>query len=151
LTHSALLIRLATAADIPELLTLDRQAPTAAHWSPAQYDVAVSGCDRLTLVIAENSSILAFLVVRRLGAEWEVENIAVSGSYRRRGLATQLLSRAIDLARLQKAALIFLEVRESNLPARTLYEKCGFLPAGARPRYYVDPEENAIIYRLSLG
>ena len=41
-----------------------------------------------------------------------------------------------------------LEVRESNLPARALYERFGFEEIAVRPGYYVN--EDAIIMERSL-
>ena len=38
-----------------------------------------------------------------------------------------------------------LEVRPSNEAARRLYERAGFAPVGARPRYYQDDGEDALI------
>ena len=43
---------------------------------------------------------------------------------------------------------MFLEVRESNAAARTLYEKAGFEQTGRRHSYYTSPLEDAILYRL---
>ena len=46
------------------------------------------------------------------------------------------------------ASRILLEVRESNLAARRLYEKHGFRESGRRPKYYSNPIEDAILYTL---
>jgi ribosomal-protein-alanine N-acetyltransferase len=46
---------------------------------------------------------------------------------------------------------IFLEVRQSNLPARQLYEKCGFQSVGVRKNFYRFPQEDALVLRLSIG
>ena len=82
--------------------------------------------------------------------EWEIENIAIAGPARRRGLGTRLLGELLDLARAQGAESVFLEVRESNHAARALYEKWSFIESGRRKKYYKDPEEDAILYRLVL-
>ena len=82
--------------------------------------------------------------------EWEIENIAVAGPARRRGLGTRLLGELLDLARGRGADAVFLEVRESNHAARALYEKWAFLESGRRRGYYKDPEEDAILYRLGF-
>jgi ribosomal-protein-alanine N-acetyltransferase len=44
---------------------------------------------------------------------------------------------------------VFLEVRESNSAARTLYEKAGFEATGLRKSYYANPVEDAVLYRRS--
>ena len=67
---------------------------------------------------------------------------------RRRGLGKRLLSEFLDLARARSAEAVFLEVRESNLAARRLYEKCAFLESGRRKDYYRNPKEDSVNYRL---
>jgi ribosomal-protein-alanine N-acetyltransferase len=103
------------------------------------------------LVMEEESAVQAFLVGRALNAEWEIENIAVADSRRRRGLGRQLLEEFLRFSQGEGAETIFLEVRESNLAARKLYEKCGFAENGRRQRYYKEPAEDAILYELMLA
>jgi ribosomal-protein-alanine N-acetyltransferase len=61
-----------------------------------------------------------------------------------------LLSELLDIARGGGAKAIFLEVRESNQAARALYEKWAFLESGRRRRYYQEPDEDAILYRIDF-
>ena len=42
-----------------------------------------------------------------------------------------------------------LEVRVSNAPARSLYERLGFQVIGTRKEYYDDPVEDALVMRRS--
>ena len=142
-------IRVAKPSDIAAMLALERAAETAAHWSEVQYQQIFSGPGRLALV-AESGAIEAFLVARQIGPEWELENIAVSSAAGRRGQATRLIAELLERARAEHAEAIFLEVRESNQPARALYEKCGFKQVGLREGYYRSPEENAIAYKYNF-
>jgi ribosomal-protein-alanine N-acetyltransferase len=146
-------IRPATSADIPALVALERQAVTASHWSLQQYEaVFPENVDhRIALVIEQEGIIRGFLVAREVHREWEIENIAIAVAARRRGLGTRLLGEFLDLIRGRNAEAVFLEVRESNLAARVLYEKWSFVLAGRRVRYYRGPEEDAILYRLILS
>jgi len=133
-------------------MALERRSAGAAHWSQEQYDwlFADAGPKRLVLVIEEQNRALGFVVARPAAAIWEIENIAVTEQARRRGLGARLLGEFLEHARNHGAEAVFLEVRESNQPARALYEKWAFVESGRRTRYYRDPEEDAIVYRLSL-
>ena len=145
-------IRAANLADLPAMLTLLAQSPGAAHWSEDQFKklFVADAPHRLCLIIESDESLSGFLVAHSIAAEWELENIVVAERVRRSGLGTQLLAALCEHARSSSAASIFLEVRESNRPARRLYEKFGFYPSGRRPGYYRDPIEDAVLYRLDL-
>jgi ribosomal-protein-alanine N-acetyltransferase len=156
-------IRSATAADIPALMTLQNHAATAAHWSTQQYETALSGegASRVVLVIEQQGGeeqvvegevgVQGFIIGRAVGEEWEIENIAVAGPARRRGLGTRLLEEFLDLARGRGASAVFLEVRESNLAARRLYEKWAFAESGRRKLYYREPDEDAVVYQIGFA
>jgi ribosomal-protein-alanine acetyltransferase len=143
-------IRSATAADIAAMMALEKHAATAAHWSTAQHQAVFTtpGPRRLALVIEEGAVMQGFLVARSIRTEWEIENIAIAGPARRRGLGTRLLGEFLDGVRRENAESVFLEVRESNRPARALYERWAFILDGRRKGYYQNPEEDALLYRL---
>ena len=160
------MIRLGTPADVLSIVSLDRDCPSAAHWTEQQYRQALGngGAKRLVLV-AETlfdsapdrvttpgaaPNILGFLVALHLAPEWELENIVVATTARRRGLGEQLLHALLAKARQTNSQSVFLEVRESNGAARSLYEKTGFAQTGRRKSYYKDPVEDAVLYRLTL-
>lgn len=83
-----------------------------------------------------------------LADEAHIVTLAVRESYRRRGIAEQLLIAAIQLAQAKEQALVTLECRVSNAPALALYEKYGFQKLGLRPRYYSDNHEDAYVLTL---
>ena len=145
-------IRHARHADIPSLIALEAHAVTAAHWSRDRYEAVFleASPKRTALVIEAEAGLEGFVVGRAVGEEWEIENIAVAGPARRRGHGTRLLGEFIEQARGQGAQTVFLEVRESNLAARRLYEKWAFEETGRRKKYYCDPDEDAITYQLAL-
>jgi [ribosomal protein S18]-alanine N-acetyltransferase len=152
------------------MLDLERQCPAAAHWSRQQYeDLFLShedGPRRLVLVLesadgdgrgaayrlesSETSRVLGFLIANQIGPEWELENIVVTPGSRRKGLATRLFTALLNRARETNGERVFLEVRESNQPARALYVRLGFEECGRRKLYYSNPHEDAVLYRLAL-
>ena len=145
-----MVIRPATVSDIPTVIALERLSPTAAHWSREQYEAAIDSEIREILLAEEASVVQGFLIGRRVDTEWEIENVAVAGAARRRGLGSKLIEAFLNLARSRGAQSVFLDVRESNRAARLLYEKSAFVENGRRKRYYRDPEEDAVLYLLTL-
>lgn len=73
--------------------------------------------------------------------EYELLYIETNPSARRIGVATALLMTLLDEYR----GVWFLEVRESNIAARRLYERLGFEFRGRRTRYYSNPDEDALV------
>ncbi len=145
-------IRPADSTDLLAMLAIEKHAATAAHWSIEQYEALFRASGQIALIVQEETQqekaqVRGFIIARAIGVEWEIENIALAGPARRRGLGTRLLGEFLDLARAQGAEAVFLEVRESNRAARALYEKWSFMRSGRRQKYYKDPEEDAILYR----
>lgn len=101
-------------------------------------------------VIAEiDQQPVGFLVIQDLfsGAEGEprereILNLAVLPAYRRLGVARALLQ-----SELQYPAIYYLDVRESNAAARSLYESFGFVEISRRKNYYRSPDETAILMK----
>lgn len=148
-----MLIRRGTPADIPDLMALEKLAATAAHWSREQYQTVFSAVvpSRQLLVLEEDGGIQGFIAGRALGKEWEIENVVVSEPMRRRRFGSLLLQEFLALARGRGVEKVFLEVRESNLAARQLYEKLSFCESGRRRLYYREPQEDAIVYHLGFA
>ena len=137
-------IRRAGPEDIPSLQELEQRAPGAAHWPAKEYQKLIAtGC---VLVAEAEGQICGMLCAKPTGAEWELENIVVKQEFRRRGVADSLMLALLKRTASEAEATIFLEVRESNLPARRLYEKHRFRESGRRRSYYQNPPEDAIVY-----
>jgi len=141
-------IRPATAADVAAMMALEHQAATAAHWSAADYARIFAAGSQYVALVLEEQEVEGFVVARGVGTEWEIENIAVAGAAQRHGLGTHLLVELLERLRQAGARNVFLEVRESNRPARALYEKWAFVESGRRKAYYRDPDEDAVLYRF---
>ncbi|GIV97086.1 MAG: ribosomal-protein-alanine acetyltransferase [Herpetosiphonaceae bacterium] len=77
--------------------------------------------------------------------EGHITTIAVDPKERGKGVGELLLNALIDQAYDLGASILTLEVRISNTTAQNLYLKYGFQPAGTRPRYYTDNNEDALI------
>ena len=89
--------------------------------------------------------IAGYVGVYHIGEECDITNVAVSPTYRRRGVATELLKAVEEYALTQNVQSVTLEVRESNTPAIKLYESLQYENIGIRKNFYEKPTENAII------
>jgi ribosomal-protein-alanine N-acetyltransferase len=146
-------VRPAHTADLARLMEIAAHAATAAQWSRTEYDKLFAPealQSRTALVVEQDGSVVGFMVGRRVELEWEIENIAVTGPARRRGLGTRLLGEFMNLVRERGGRAVFLEVRESNLAARALYEKWAFSEVGRRKKYYRDPVEDALVLKFNF-
>jgi ribosomal-protein-alanine N-acetyltransferase len=101
----------------------------------------------------DDKTLLGYAVLMPLPDEVELLNITIAPSQQQRGLGRQLLDRICSDASKRGAQRMFLEVRASNLPARTLYERSGFVEIGLRKNYYAahgGQRENAILMAREL-
>ena len=105
-------VRPATAADVPAMMDLERQSPAAGHWSRNQYQalfvatnqkservawvVEDDGAAQSEGVLPASPGILAFLIAHRVDATWELENLVVAATARRRGIGKRLLGELIE-------------------------------------------------------
>lgn len=97
------------------------------------------------LVYEELGTVLGYCVLRTLADEGEIQRIAVDPAFRRQGIARKLMESMAAVARMKGAREVALEVRESNVSARKLYESYGFRQEAVRRDYYCNPAEDAII------
>jgi ribosomal-protein-alanine N-acetyltransferase len=77
--------------------------------------------------------------------ELQIDNLAVSKQYRRKGIGRALLTTALKVAAGLGARSATLEVRSANSSALAFYEKEKFRPVGLRKRYYADPPDDALL------
>ena len=152
---STIRIRPMTAKDIDRVVELAAGLDDAPHWDRRVYEAAVdrSSPRRAALVSedAETGALAGFAIASLVPPEAELESIAVSREYQRRGVARTLfeaLAAELDTSGVRE---VLLEVRESNRPARALYLSLGFIETGRRHGYYADPVEDAIQMRFEMG
>ena len=93
------------------------------------------------LVATVDGNVAGYMGLQIFGGEGYVTNVAVLPEYRKQGIAEALIRKQMK----NEMSFITLEVRESNLPAISLYTKYGFKNVGIRPNFYSAPIENAII------
>ena len=145
-------VRPAIPADIPAMIGIVDGSATAAHWSREHYErlFGEQTPRRVALVVEDAAALQGFLVAHAVAGEWEIENIAVAGAARRRGLGTRLLEEFLKMASGEGATAVFSRCG-NRIARRGFFTKNGrFVESGRRSGYYAQPQEDAIVYRLSF-
>ncbi len=91
------------------------------------------------------SKVVAYSLIYCAADQADLANIAVLPECRGQKLGRELLEITMEKARDNGVSEVFLEVRESNLVARGLYNASEFVEIGRRKKYYTNPREDAII------
>lgn len=135
--------------DIKGILEIENACFTADAWSEEAFAFRLDiGEPRFyNLVVDDNDFIAGYITASFVAGEINIDSVAIADSYRRKGLASELINTAIQISR---AELAMLEVRESNQAAIALYEALGFKEVGIRRDYYDLPTENAVLMTKSI-
>ena len=143
-------LRPALLNDLDAVLELERSAFTAPHWTRANYGQMILAPDSCLIVACEDEAMLGFVAAGMMAGEAELQSIAVTVSAQRQGVGGALCEAALTWASDMGAGIMLLEVRSASPGPQALYRRLGFVPCGIRPRYYENPQDDAIIMRLEL-
>ena len=77
--------------------------------------------------------------------EAHITSVTVAAHQRGRGYGREQVLHLLESAKEQGARIATLEVRESNNPARHLYDSLGFCSVGLRKGYYSKTNEDAVV------
>ncbi len=142
----AVTVRPMSVSDVPVAHSILEESPEASIWSR---ESLLESASRGVAWAAELDGRVAGILIGRIAAdEFEILNLAVGKACRRRGIATRLVSAALEYARIAGARQSYLEVRASNEGAMALYTRMGFRVSGRRPNYYRHPAEDAVLLVL---
>lgn len=135
---------------IPALAALEKEC-FSQPWSETGLSTELQN-DTAVFLVAENEQgePLGLLGMHHILDECDIAQVAVRQDCRRQGVGFWLLSAAADYAAKNGVVRLMLETRQSNEPARTLYQKFGFVEDGYRPRFYEAPVEDAVLYSYYL-
>jgi len=83
-----------------------------------------------------DNSVVGYAIMLEVAGEATLMDIAVKESYRGRGIGASLLNYVLNASDRNGMTEVWLEVRESNINAITLYQKYGFKHIETRKNYY---------------
>lgn len=139
-----------TMEHIPQVAALER-ACFSRPWSEDALRSELWN-DAAVIIVAEgeDGSVLGYAGLQTVLDEGYITNVAVDSTYRRQGIADELIAAFVRFGQ-AKLAFLTLEVRASNAPAIALYAKHGFVEVGRRKNYYDDPKEDALLMTLTFA
>lgn len=120
-------------------------------WSRKSFQDALQSEHTIYLVSEGETGLTGYCGIWLSGETGDLCNMAVVPSCRKCGIGRALLQEGIRLSEKRGVEELFLEVRESNVPAIVLYEKIGFQKIGIRKGYYQAPVEDAVMMRCEMG
>ncbi len=151
----SVIIESATAEVLDEVWAIE-QACFSAPWTRKMLAAELSGNQFAHFLIAKcpdplsgSLSIAGYFCFWTVFEEVRLMNLAVLAPFRRQGVATRLVCTALQAGLERSATRAMLEVRASNHEALTLYHRLGFRQTATRARYYVNPDEDAVLMEMA--
>ena len=161
-----MLIRKMTEEDIEQVVEIEKEC-FSLPWSEKSFEDSLKREDTIFLVCEQevcqtceeyaddiqkqalscmpDKKILGYIGMYRSFEEGEITNVAVFPFARKKGVGNRLINSLKEIAKKQNLERIVLEVRVSNQPAISLYEKNAFVSVGIRKNFYEKPIEDAKI------
>ncbi len=134
---------------VPEIARIETEC-FSDPWSESSICSQLTGPNHVFLAALDGERLIGYVGLMYVLDEGYIANVAVTGEYRRQHVADALIQELIRRGAQLQLRFLTLEVRVSNTPAQTLYQKHGFEPVGLRKKYYEKPREDALLMTLYL-
>ena len=137
---------LATPEDLDAILAVE-EASFTNPWTREMYLAELEHPRTAFIYLARSSAaeVVGFCSCWHVLDELHINNLAVLPAHRRLGAGSALLNYTLAAGARAGAVRALLEVRTSNVEARLLYERFGFMVIGIRRGYYTQPVEDALV------
>src|SRR2546425_5727743 len=141
-------IRPAKLSDVPAVHAIEQEV-FADPWSTQDFrDCVTSDAHFLVVAAGGTREIAGYVVALDAADEGEILNLAVAPGGRRHGLGRALVHSILEALTARGVRQGYLEVRESNAPARALYAAHGVKEAGGREEDYPRPDAGGLLLQL---
>ncbi|MFF0293513.1 ribosomal protein S18-alanine N-acetyltransferase [Kitasatospora sp. NPDC004615] len=139
--------------DIEPVMALEHLLFPDDAWSRGMYwselaEAHPGGSRHYVVAVGEDDTLVGYAGLMVVGADGDVQTIAVEAGHQGAGLGAMLLTELIEESVRRGCAELLLEVRVDNLRAQQLYERFGFEPVGIRRGYYQPANVDALVMRL---
>ena len=143
-------VSMAKTADAASIAALEAVCFSCPYTEEAVAAMLSSAINPAFVLRDENGGLLGYLLGQMIVPEGDLLRIAVHPNARRCGAGRALIEAFLTYLQESGCDVCFLDVREHNTPAQSLYLSYGFLPFDRRKNYYHLPTEDAVVMRLSL-
>jgi len=138
--------------DLDAVLAIERSAYPF-PWTRGNFiDSLAAGY--LAQALVGEDELIGYYIAMSGVEEMHLLNITVAPAQQHRGHARRMLDELVQFCHEANAHKLWLEVREGNAPARSLYLRYGFRHIGVRRSYYPAPEgrrEDAAVMSLEIA
>ena len=122
----------------------------AEPWSQQSLALLLQNANLGVVALNEDGAPIGYGGLLTVLDEGQITNIAVHPDHRSKGVGKAILKEIICESKKRGIRDLSLEVRQSNLPAKALYQAHGFEIAGVRKGFYRHPTEDGLVMILSL-
>lgn len=144
-------LREAVVDDLDAIWALESAVFGAEAWSREMMREELVADHRRYLVLVDAAgAVQGYAGLLVVGAEGDVQTIAVVPEARGGGHGRRLMDALLDEALSRGVREVFLEVRADNPVAQSLYRSLGFAEIGVRPRYYQPDGVDAVVMKLEM-
>ena len=121
-------------------------------WTKSQWERELTDSKRacIGVIDIETKKLLGLCSAWLILDELHITSIAVDPIHQRKGLGKFLLSDLIKRSSLLQTNRIYLEVKDTNVPAKAFYKAMGFIIVGKRFNFYKDGSD-ALIFTKQLN
>lgn len=133
-------IKFATLENVLDILKIE-QACFSTPWTEQGIAESIENENTYLYIATIDDKIAGYMGVQIFSGEGYVTNVATLPEFRRMGVAKALIEEVLK----NEMEFLTLEVRESNIPAISLYKSLNFVEVGKRPRFYREPTEDAVL------
>lgn len=149
-SHFINTIRAVRGSDLPAVIEIERSCfldPWPLNW----FQAIVRCHDHFTGVFDDTGHLVGYAISVIEDDRLHIANLAVHADFRRQGIAKSLIKDAIEFGVSKNSTASYLEVRESNHSAISLYQSLGFDRERVEESYYQNGENALILVRRNDG
>lgn len=143
-----MLIRRAKKEDYPVFAAIEAEHPGYPAWGVTGFEAEEKNRNSVTLAAEIDGRTAGFMNFWILRPQVQLNTLAVSRAFLRRGAASALLGKLLEYAAKNACREIDLEVNENNSPAIALYRARGFEVAGKRPKFYNNADAALLLRKV---